>query len=53
MDYHDYIGDDMGEDEVRELKFEAGASKRDYRAWLAEQDEQTRAEERLFRSDGL
>ena len=53
MESYDYMGEDMDAGETRELNRNAGESARDYHAWLAGQDEEIQAEERLFRSNGL
>ena len=49
----DYYGEDTAQEEVRFIEAHVSQVNRTYQRWLAEQDEETQAEERLFRSNGL
>jgi len=49
----DYYGEDMNREDIRHIEAHVDRVNQNYRSWLLEQDEETQAEERLFRSNGL
>ena len=50
---NDYYGEDTTQEEQSFIETHVSDTNRAYQEWLAQQDEDTQVEERLFRSDGL